>query len=87
MSKLELITEIFTQYGKEETPVAIIQNGTTPEAKMVVGKIKDIFFRAQHAELNNPAIIIIGEVVNVNRNLLKHEALKQVQQHTAKASV
>ena len=82
MSKLETITEVFMQYGKSETPVAIIQNGTTPQAKMVTGKIKDIYFRAQHAELNNPAVIIIGEVVNLNRNLLKHEVLKQIH-HTA----
>jgi uroporphyrin-III C-methyltransferase len=83
MSKLETITEIFTHYGKSETPVAIIQNGTTPEAKMVTGKIKDIFFRAQHAELNNPAIIVIGEVVNLNRNIPNHELLKQIQRHSA----
>lgn len=65
MSKLERITEIFTQYGKGETAAAIIQNGTTPDAKMVTGKVKDIYFRAQHAGLSNPAVIVIGEVVNL----------------------
>ena len=83
MSKLESITEIFTRHGKANTPVAIIQNGTTSKAKMVTGKIKDIYFRAQHAELGNPAVIVIGEVVNLNRNLLQKEVIKRVHQHTA----
>ena len=36
---------------------------------MVTGKIKDIYFRSLHAGLGNPAIILIGEVVNLNRQL------------------
>lgn len=69
MSKLEGIMEIFTGYGKGETAVAIIQNGTTPQSKMVTGKVRDIYFRAQHAGLENPAVIIIGEVVNLKSKL------------------
>ncbi|HTL08454.1 MAG TPA: uroporphyrinogen-III C-methyltransferase [Chitinophagaceae bacterium] len=65
MSKLEAIMDCFTQNGKQDTPVAIIQNGTTPQQRTVFGKVKDIFFRAQYAGLSNPAIIVIGEVVNL----------------------
>jgi uroporphyrin-III C-methyltransferase len=79
MSKLEEITEIFAQYGKAETPVAIIQNGTTPDSKMVIGKIQDICFRAQHAELNNPAIIVIGDVVKLNRDIMQKEVMREVE--------
>ena len=49
-----------------ETAAAVIQNGTLPNEKMVTGKLKDIYFRAQHAELENPAIIIIGDVVHLH---------------------
>jgi uroporphyrin-III C-methyltransferase len=66
MSKLETIMEIFAAYGKAETAVAIIQDGTTPAEKTVIGKVKDIAFRAQHAGLANPAIIIVGDVVNLH---------------------
>lgn len=69
MSKLEQIAEVFTIHGKGDTPVAIIQNGTLPTEKIVTGRVKDIYFKAQHAELENPAIIIIGEVVNLPANL------------------
>ncbi len=73
MSKLEEIADIFMQYGKGETGAAIIQNGTTPKAKIVRGKVKDIYFRAQHAALGNPAVIIIGEVVNLNTDILQKQ--------------
>src|SRR3954468_6932957 len=49
MSKLEIIMEIFAEHGKSETPVAIIQNGTTEKEKLLIGKVKDIYYRAQHA--------------------------------------
>jgi uroporphyrin-III C-methyltransferase len=66
MSKLEAICDIFMGYGKGETPAAIIQDGTKPNAKMVKGTIRDIAFRAAAAGLENPAIIVFGEVVNIN---------------------
>ena len=71
MSKLEAIMEIFSENGKKDTPVAIIQDGTTPKENIVIGSVKDIFFKAQYAQLANPAIIIIGEVVNLHPSQLK----------------
>jgi len=65
MSKLEEIMEVFAGFGKGETLVAIIQNGTMPDAKMVTGTVRDIFYKAQYAGLSNPAIIIVGEVVKL----------------------
>ena len=66
MSKLEAIMDIFAGCGKSETAAAIIQDGTTAAEKMVIGKVKDIAFRAQHAGLSNPAIIIVGNVVHLH---------------------
>lgn len=74
MSRLEAIMDIFTQNGKGETPVAIIQDGTTEKEKMVTGKVKDIVFKSQYADLSNPAVIIVGEVVNLHPALLKKYA-------------
>ena len=71
MSKLEIIMEIFEMNGKGHTPVAIIQDGTTKKEKMVIGTVKDIFFKAQYAGITNPAIIMIGEVVNLHPSLVK----------------
>lgn len=71
MSKLEEIMDIFKACGKSETPVAIIQDGTTANEKMVMGTVKEICFKAAHAGLTNPAIIIVGEVVRLHLSLIK----------------
>lgn len=71
MSKLESIMDIFKQHGKENTPVAIIQDGTTSKEKIVIGHVKDITFRAQAQNISNPAIIIVGEVVSLHPSLIK----------------
>ena len=71
MSKLEMIMDIFIEYGKGKTPVAIIQDGTTKKEKIVIGTVTDIFFKAQHAGLTNPAIIVVGEVVSLRSHFLK----------------
>ncbi len=77
MSKLEAIMDIFSSYGKAETPVAIIQNGTTDKEKCVIGNVKDIAFRAQNAGLGNPAIIVVGEVVSLHPSFLKSSLVNQ----------
>ena len=73
MSKLQAIMDIFSENGKSETPVAIIQDGTTKKEKIVIGKVKDIAFRAQHAALTNPAIIMVGEVVGLHPSLVEQK--------------
>jgi uroporphyrin-III C-methyltransferase len=78
MSKLEGIMDIFTQQGKGETPVAIIQDGTTPQQQMVTGTVKDIVWRAQAAGMGNPAIIVVGEVVRLQA-MLTNETVQQLQ--------
>lgn len=76
MSKLETIMDIFKGHGKTNTPVAIIQDGTTANEKVIIGSVKDIFFKAAYHQITNPAIIIVGEVVSLHPSLLK-EAVRQ----------
>jgi uroporphyrin-III C-methyltransferase len=74
MSKLEAIMDIFIINGKKDTPVAIIQNGTTNKEKCIIGTVGDIYFKAQYEGLSNPAIIVIGEVVRLHPSLIKEYA-------------
>ncbi|WP_179339756.1 uroporphyrinogen-III C-methyltransferase [Winogradskyella ludwigii] len=69
MSKLSEIVQIFTEEGKSETAIAIIQNGTRSNEKVGIGKISNIEAIVKQEQLSNPAIIIIGEVVNQRVNL------------------
>lgn len=49
------------------TPAAIIENGTTPAERLVVGTIADLHARAQAAAVEGPALIIVGDVVSLAR--------------------
>lgn len=71
MGKLSEIVALFQSEGKSETPIAIIQNGTTPKEKVGVGTILTIEKIVEEQGLSNPAIIIIGEVVKHREKLLK----------------
>ncbi|MBD2700260.1 uroporphyrinogen-III C-methyltransferase [Spirosoma sp. BT702] len=62
MHKLPQIMEVFADYGKNETPVAIIQNGTLPEQRSVFGRVDNIVERVNQQGIDNPAIIVVGDV-------------------------
>lgn len=63
MNKLKEIREIFESNGKQNTPFAIIQNGSLPNEKIGLGYVNEIETIAKKEQLGAPAIIVIGEVV------------------------
>jgi uroporphyrin-III C-methyltransferase len=65
MKHLPLIVETLTNAGRANTPVAIIQNGTLASERSVVGTIATIRADVERSGLDNPAIIVIGEVVRL----------------------
>ncbi|MNX17907.1 Siroheme synthase [compost metagenome] len=69
MSKLSQIVTLFQKESKGETPVAIIQNGTTVNEKIGVGTINTIQQVVTENKLSSPAIIVIGEVVKESNKL------------------
>ena len=70
MSKLAEITALFRASGKKDTPVAIIQDGTTSKERIGVGTVDTIETVVQELKLTNPSIIVIGEVVKHREQLL-----------------
>tara|TARA_R110002020_G_scaffold296658_1_gene512387 strand:- start:194925 stop:195695 length:771 start_codon:yes stop_codon:yes gene_type:complete len=82
MSKLAEIVSIFSENGKQNMPVAIIQNGTTAEEKMGIGTIETIENVVAENELSNPAIIVIGDVVKNREDLLQYQANYAENQQT-----
>lgn len=74
MGKLNQIVDLFKQEGKQDLPVAIIQEGTTSREKIGIGTVETIEEIVAKQALRNPAIIVLGEVV-------KHrEQLQKIQQ-------
>lgn len=76
MSKLEDIMQIFANEGKAHTPVAIIQHGTTAQEKYVLGTVDSIAGIARKEAIDNPAIIVIGEVVSLHPDMVKSEIMR-----------
>lgn len=75
MHKLAEIVAIFKAEGKQETPMAIIQNGTRHDENVGVGTVETIEAMVVEKQLASPAIIVIGEVVKerVVLNSICHE--------------
>lgn len=69
MSKLDEIVRIFSEENKQETAIAIIQNGTRDNENVGIGTIATITQIVAEKNLANPAIIIIGDVVKERATL------------------
>ncbi|MCR9174271.1 MAG: uroporphyrinogen-III C-methyltransferase [bacterium] len=82
MSKLPEIVSTFQRENKGQMPVAIIQNGFRKNKKIGVGTIDSIVSIVEKEGLDNPAIIIVGEVV---RHSVKLQGIyDEVQEHYSK---
>jgi uroporphyrinogen III methyltransferase/synthase len=70
MENLSLIANKFIENGREKTtPVALIQWGTRPEQRTLVGELQNIAERAVEEHFSNPSIIIVGEVVSLREKI------------------
>ena len=63
VNKIREIADIFILHDKRELPVAVVQNGTLPNQRVVIGSVSTIADDVTKAEIGSPAIIVIGEVV------------------------
>lgn len=65
MHKLNEIVEIYANIGRLDENIAIIQNGSTPDQKVINGKISNILPLVQVSGISSPAIIVIGPVASL----------------------
>jgi uroporphyrin-III C-methyltransferase len=67
LSRLEIISKKLISGGlSKNTPVAVIQNGTTDEHRLIKGTLSNISKKVQEAKIKPPTIIIVGKVVNLS---------------------
>ena len=76
MSKLSEIIRMFEEEGKGSVAMAIIQNGTTPIEKYVLGTVSTMEALVKKEKIDNPSIMVIGEVVNLHPELIMEYAAK-----------
>lgn len=74
--KLQRITDNLIKFGKSpDTPIAVIQWGTTARQKTWTGTLKTIVSIAQKEKISPPALTIVGEVVNLKPQMDWFETL------------
>lgn len=72
-AKLSQITSLFMANDRPDLPIALIQNGSLPDEKIIVGRVKNIVDKAAQENTGAPAIIVLGEVV------AKHQEFSQLK--------
>lgn len=67
LSRIDIICKQLILGGLDKkTPVAVIQNGTTPQQKMVKGTLSNIAKLVKSKKITPPTNIIIGKVVDLS---------------------
>lgn len=70
VSNLPYICEQLMKHGKDKsTPAAIIEQGTTSMQRTVVGTLGTIVDVAKKEQIQNPSMIVIGEVVRFREKI------------------
>ncbi|WP_432665689.1 uroporphyrinogen-III C-methyltransferase [Wukongibacter baidiensis] len=70
VKNIESISSNLMKYGQSsERPVAVIRRGTTADQRILTGTLGNISQKVTEHGFKNPAIIIVGEVVNLAESL------------------
>lgn len=70
MSQLEqILYKLIDAELRKDTKIAVIENATTKEQRIVKGNLNNIMNRVIKAKLKSPAVIIIGKVVSLQKKL------------------
>ncbi|MGV3764150.1 uroporphyrinogen-III C-methyltransferase [Parapedobacter sp.] len=78
MRKLSEIARTYVMHGKGDTPAAVVQDATKPESRKVTCAVRDLARCCREAGMRNPAIIVIGDVVNLNEALTSFSVKRNV---------
>jgi len=70
VKNLPLICAKLIEHGRsKDTPVAIVHWGTMPEQRTVTGTLETIVDAARAEKIENPSIILVGDVVNLREKV------------------
>ena len=70
VAHLRQIVERLVTHGRDpQTPVSLVRVGTTPQQQVVQGTLADIVQKVEVAQLESPAVIIVGEVNRLRQHL------------------
>ncbi len=64
-----IINELLINGKNPDTPIAVIENGTTSKQKILISTLNEIKNTLKTNKINPPSIIVIGEAVSLNKKL------------------
>jgi len=67
------VKEVLLKVRDPEESVAIIENGTLAEQRVILGKLKEVDILVERHCIKSPALIVIGEVVKFRDVLWKYK--------------
>jgi uroporphyrin-III C-methyltransferase/precorrin-2 dehydrogenase/sirohydrochlorin ferrochelatase len=65
----EVVEDLRAEGVGEDTPVAIVENGTLPQERVICSSLSEIAGEAATAGIAPPALILVGEVVRLREQL------------------
>ncbi|PID15980.1 uroporphyrinogen-III C-methyltransferase [Sporosarcina sp. P34] len=78
VGNIEHITKSLIEHGKSETtPVAVIEWGTTKNQRTITGELATISQEIQTYHIQNPSMILVGDVVGVREEISWFEEKEQ----------
>jgi len=66
IERIREIAAIFKQEGKDRLPVAVIENGSFNNEKIVVGVVDTIAELIEDHKISSPALLVFGDVVSLH---------------------
>ncbi|MDV7104004.1 uroporphyrinogen-III C-methyltransferase [Vibrio sp. TH_r3] len=70
LSKCQMISDKLIQGGMvSNTPVAFIENGSTPQQRIFIGELNELEQIKQLNQIQSPALIVVGKVVSVAKQM------------------
>lgn len=80
LNQLQKIASIFVEMRSPLEPMAVIEKATLPNQRVICGTASTIFYLVKENEINTPAIIVIGKVVNERHMIDSLEELIVISQ-------
>ena len=78
LAHLAEIADGLVAAGKDpRTPAAVVSQGTLPDARSVGGELREIAALAEGLE--SPALLVVGDVVSVGRQLAERRDKRRVE--------
>lgn len=74
IKNIETVCQKLIEHGRSaETPVAVIRWGTRSDQKTIVSNLKEIAKSVKEKEIKSPAVMVVGDVVNLREKLKWYE--------------